>query len=55
MRNNAGEISDGSDDCSAWVFYSKNFSGPSNYVLPGWGGNLNASLVNNEASVQVLC
>ena len=55
VRNNAGEITNGTYSCTDYAYYSNNYAGPSDYVLPGWGGDLTSGLHNNEASVAIYC
>jgi len=51
VRNDAGEISNGSTDCVDVVYYSPGWSGSYDYVDPTFGGNLSATLNNEDASV----
>jgi hypothetical protein len=55
VRNNAGEISNGSSQCTDYAWYSNGNTGLANYVYPSWGGDLTAGLHNNEGSVEVAC
>ena len=55
VRNDAGEISNGSTYCTDYAWFRNNYSGPSDVVDPNWGGNLSSDLHNNEASVQIIC
>lgn len=55
VRNNAGEISNGTINCTDYTFYSPNYAGDGDYVYAGMGGNLTSGLHNNEASVELFC
>lgn len=53
VRNNAESLSNGSSICYATTFVSPNYTGNWNYVAPSMAGNLNAALINNEASIEL--
>jgi hypothetical protein len=55
VRNNAGEITNGTVSCVDYAFYSNDYAGPSDYVTPEAGGDLTSGLHNNEASVEIVC
>ncbi|MYS20229.1 Peptidase inhibitor family I36 [Streptomyces sp. DvalAA-14] len=53
VRNNAASAQNGSSLCNVGIWYSKNFSGNSNWLKPGKGGNFTSYLANNEASIAI--
>ena len=53
VRNNAHSIWNNSTNLTATVYYSPSYTGTSQVVSPGFKGNLNAGLINNDASIYV--
>jgi hypothetical protein len=50
VANNSHSVKNYYTDHTAYIYYSKNFGTPYDTYGPGSGGDLNASLVNNDRS-----
>jgi len=52
VRNNAASA-ENATECNVGIWYSTDYSGNSDWLSPGKGGNLSSWLRNNEASIAV--
>ena len=53
VRNNAASVQNGSTYCNVGIWYGTDFTGNSNWLNPGKGGNLTSYLANKEASIAI--
>lgn len=53
VRNTATSMGNNTTNCHVTTWYSPNWGGNWNWLDSGWAGNLNSSLRNNEASINI--